>query len=100
MICISYSDPVIPKGNVVLPPLKPHVRFLRGGDDLSEVAHNIVTLELGHAHDARDKARVEKQTVPAGDRVCADQRMLCGDGRPPDSAAEGLGVVGLHVRRV
>ena len=93
----TYRRPIIPERNIILPPLEPRVHLLRRGNHVREVLDNRITLGLGDPHDLRDEARVKEERVPAGDGICANERVFSCDGLAPDRAADGAGVVGLHV---
>lgn len=84
----TYSSPVVPQRNIVLTPLEPSVHFLGRGNHVGEIPDDGIALALGNADDLGHEARIEEQRVPASDRVCADERVLGGDGitsnRPAD----------------
>lgn len=88
---------VIPDRDIADIPLEAGVCFLRCSDDVSQISDDSIALALRDADDGCHEARVEEEAVPAGDGVCADERVFCGDGVAADWAAEGSRVVGLHV---
>lgn len=71
--------------------------LLGGGDDVREVLDNSITLSLGDTDDLGHESRVEEECVPAGDRVCANERVFGGDWFTADGPANGSRVICLHV---
>lgn len=74
--------------------------FLCGGNDFVEVPNDGIAFRLRDADDARDKARIKEQRFPPGDRVGANQGVLCDDWITTDRTTSSTGSVGLHVGRV
>ena len=82
------GDSVIPEGDIVLVPLEPSMVLRRGGDDLIEKGDDVVALGLGNADNFGNEAGVEEEGLPSGDRVCADEWVLGGDGFTTNRPAE------------
>ena len=76
------------------------MRLGRSGSNFGEKVDYGITLYLRHTHNLRNETRVEKKTVEAGDRVCADQRMLGSDRVAPNRSTQCSRVGGLHVCRM
>lgn len=86
--CRVIGDSVIPEGDIVLVPLKPSMVFRRGSDDLIEKGDDVVALGLGNADNLGNEAGIEEERFPSGDRVCADEWVLGGDGFTTNGPAE------------
>lgn len=95
-----YRRSVVPDGDVILAPLESSMHLLSGGYHFGEVLDDGITLGFRDAHDLGHESRVEEQAVPAGDGVCANERMLGGDRVTTNRPAKSSRVVGLHVCRV
>lgn len=96
----TYRRSVVPDGNIILAPLESSVHLLCSGHHVGEVLDDGITLGFRDAHDLRDKSRVEEQSVPAGDGVRANERMLGRDWVTANRSTKSSRVVGLHVCRV
>lgn len=93
----TYRCPVIPEGNVIFTPLETRMHLLGGGDDVCEVFDDSLALGLGDTDDLGHEAWVEEECVPAGDGVCADERVFGGYWVAANRSTDGSGVVSLHV---
>ena len=69
---VTYADAIIPEGYIVLPPLEAHMRFLGCGNEFIEIINDGIAFSFGYPDDLSDKARVEEDGFPAGDRMCAN----------------------------
>ena len=76
------------------------MHFWCSSSHLGEEADDGITFNFRHPDNLGHEARVEEETVPAGDGVRPHQGMLRGDGIASDWSAQGPRVGGLHVRRV
>lgn len=93
----TYGHAVVPEGHVILAPLEADVHLIGGGNDLVEVSNDVVVLRLGNSHDLGNKARVEEERLPSGDRVGSDERVFGDDWIPANRSAHRPGTVGLHL---
>lgn len=78
-LVVTYGDTIVPEGNIILLPLKTDMELLCCGNDLVEIPNDGITFCLWDADDLGDEAWVEEQRLPAGDRVCTNEWMLCND---------------------
>lgn len=74
--------------------------LLSGGHHVGEVPDDRIALGFGDAYDLGHESWVEEQTVPAGDRVRANERMLGGDRITTNGSSKRSRVIGLHVCRM
>jgi hypothetical protein len=79
---------VVPERDIASLPLESGVELWARSNNLVEQRDDVVTLSLWHTNDLGDKARVEEYTLPACDGVCADERMLGGDGLTTNGATQ------------
>lgn len=57
---IPYADTVVPKCNIIFPPLKSDMKLLGGCENLIKVVDDSVALRLGHANNLGHETRVEE----------------------------------------
>lgn len=96
----THSGSIVPNRDIILVPLEPRVHLLSCRNNFCEVSDDSIAFGLRDSHDLCDEARIEKQTVPASDRVCPDERMFCGNRISTDRSTKSMRVRGLHIRRV
>ena len=94
------GDTVVPERDITRLPLKSCVELRAGRYNLIQQRDNVITLSLRHTNDLSHKARVEEDALPAGDRVCAYERVLGCDRFAAHGAAELAGALGLQFGRV
>ena len=94
------GDTVIPERDITRLPLESCMELWAGRYNLIQQRDNVITLSLRHTNDLGHKARVEEDALPAGDRVCAYERVLGCDRFAAHGAAEFAGALGLQFGRV
>ena len=82
---MTYANPVVPKSDIVLPPLEAHMKLLSGSYYLVQIVDDSIAFGFGNTNDLGNETRIEEYRVPASDRVGADERMFGSDWLTTDS---------------
>jgi len=76
----TYRNPVVPKRNIPLVPLKPSMNLGTSRHNLSQETDNMIRLRLRHTNDLGYESRVKEDALPARDGVRPNEWVLGGDG--------------------
>lgn len=76
--CAMVGDAIVPEGDIARLPLEAGVELRARCNNLVEQADDVITFCLGDTDNLCDESRVEKNTLPTCNRMCADERVLCG----------------------
>jgi hypothetical protein len=73
------------------------MHLLGCSNHVGEIFDNSIALCLRYPDNLSHEAGIEEKTVPAGDRVCANERVLSCDSLAANCSAKGSCIGSLHI---